>query len=1277
MKRKICTSPTLESLEWRTLLSHYFVATTGSDQNPGTDELPWRSLQFAARTVIAGDTVTVRAGDYIGFSLSWDFPQNGTAEAPITFKADPGVTINARNPKTVDGIDFEGSSYIIIDGFNIIPDVNQEVWRAGIRVAGGGVGNIIRNNTVAMRADDRYGIFSSFASELLVQNNNVSGTRNSGIYTSNSADHPTIRGNTVHSTGGNGIHFNGDISQGGDGLISYALVENNTIYDVGAVVGGSAINMDGIQYSRIQNNLLYNNHAKGITLYHIDAAEGSKYNVVANNTVVQASNATGYALSLKSGSTFNSVFNNILIGGSGFSGAMNVTDDSLAGLYSDYNIVQDAFTINDGISNISLSSWKAAQHQDLHSSVATAAAIFVDPAANDYHLISSSPAINAGTNVSLEVQAPTTDINGVVRPNGQNWDAGAYEFIGPADVTAPVISNIVISDIKAWRITISWTTSEPATGRVEYGTGAGYGTLTSLQGVLLLNHSVTITGLSADTLYHFRLLSGDVVGNIGMSADQTITTPPPDLTPPTQSGIAAAAVAPVYAVIKWTTDEPADSLVEFGDSIAYGSSVSASALIGSHSLKLTGLLPSTTYHFRVKSRDESLNQSVSNDMTFTTSAIGSLPAGATGYWTFGEFTGTTTLDASGNNHTGTTVNGPEFVPGVSGNALNFDGSNDGVRVHRAPDLESAAVTVTAWVKLAAETQSSWAVIAKKTFANDSISPYGSYSLAMSPGGLGNILSFYTGHVAGSDELDSPAEVPTGRWVFLAGTFDPVTGVKRLYIDGELVASDVVATPLIYDATSSGDLYFGQDPGLGEAFSGFIDNVGIWDRALSPSEVATLGYVVPATSILGTAGDDTVHLTLLSPSQLQVQVNNNPSYLLDPGLLSEIQINTLGGSDTLIFSATEGADVVLFSARGITYQTLSMPITHINVETVLFDSGGGTDRLFVSSESIVGLASDLRVNELQIVLSSALDLRDKQLTVDDGPQNSTPIEVLEYMIRNARNEGYWDHAGIRSSSADSTTWTVAAFANQAAGTITVKNVRYGDANGDGAVDIQDLYTLAMHWRQSASRFTVADFNYDGVVDAKDLQLLGLNWQAGPAAQGLMVALGLVDPSATPARHEPEPAPAPVESAGEEVEPGIPIVDEPLPEPLPEPLNPAPVEPPPIPAAPAPPVSLTLPSTAVAVVPAAAAVKESAAKTSCNKSPFGAGSTTFNKWSAPQPEPKPLPKSAPKPAPFSVHPISCVPQSANTYTARANLTAPVKKEPPAPPPPSPKPCGGRGR
>jgi hypothetical protein len=219
---------------------------------------------------------------------------------------------------------------------------------------------------------------------------------------------------------------------------------------------------------------------------------------------------------------------------------------------------------------------------------------------------------------------------------------------------------------------------------------------------------------------------------------------------------------------------------------------------------------------------------------------GQFPPGASAVWKMDEGSGTTIGDSSGHGNAGTLNNGTGFVPGLSGSALHFDGIDDAVRVARSNSLEQPKVSLAAWVKLDSGSEASWATLIKKTYANDSGPVWGSYSLQLSPdGAAANAVTFFTGTSSGGDSLTSSALLPVNQWVHVAGTYDPAAGQKRLYINGQLVASRVVSAPLVYDTSSGGDLYLGRDPGPGEAFKGAMDNAGVWGRALSSAEVTAL------------------------------------------------------------------------------------------------------------------------------------------------------------------------------------------------------------------------------------------------------------------------------------------------------------------------------------------------------------------------------------------------------------------------------------------------------
>lgn len=413
----------LVTLDARDLPSTYFVAPSGSDTAAGSSAAPWKTLQKAANAVAAGDQVVVRAGTYAGFNLTTD----GTAAARITFSADAGVTINAPNPSGPhagkDGINVEGADYVTIEGFNI-----SGMSRAGIRVVTN-TDAVVRNNTCD--SNGTWGILTGFAQNVVIENNvtSRSGTQH-GIYVSNSADNPVVRGNVVFGNYGCGIHMNSDASQGGDGVITGALIEGNTIYDNGRG-GGSAINMDGVSGSVVRNNLIYGNHSTGIALYQIDGTHGARDNVIVNNTVRVASDGR-WALLIANASTGNRVFNNILLNDGSYRGSMSVSPDSQSGLVSDYNVVMDRFTLDDGTTRLTLAQWRAQTGDDAHSVVASAGALFVG--GTDYHLVAGSPAVDVGVGTLGGASAPTADLGGAARPSGAGFDAGSFElFQGSAN----------------------------------------------------------------------------------------------------------------------------------------------------------------------------------------------------------------------------------------------------------------------------------------------------------------------------------------------------------------------------------------------------------------------------------------------------------------------------------------------------------------------------------------------------------------------------------------------------------------------------------------------------------------------------------------------------------------------------------------------------------------------------------------------------------------------------------------------------------------------------
>lgn len=89
--------------------------------------------------------------------------------------------------------------------------------------------------------------------------------------------------------------------------------------------------------------------------------------------------------------------------------------------------------------------------------------------------------------------------------------------------SAPTISNIVISDIVDSSVKITWTTDESSTSIIDYGTSDSYGN-TKSDGASVTSHSLNLSTLTANTLYHYNVKSADSGGNTGESGDNTFTT---------------------------------------------------------------------------------------------------------------------------------------------------------------------------------------------------------------------------------------------------------------------------------------------------------------------------------------------------------------------------------------------------------------------------------------------------------------------------------------------------------------------------------------------------------------------------------------------------------------------------------------------------------------------------------------------------------------------------------------------------------------------------------
>lgn len=184
---------------------------------------------------------------------------------------------------------------------------------------------------------------------------------------------------------------------------------------------------------------------------------------------------------------------------------------------------------------------------------------------------------------------------------------------------------------------------------------------------------------------------------------------------------------------------------------------------------------------------------------------------------------------------GTLEGAVAWTTGRFRDGLAFSGNGE-VDVTNVAGLSPASVTVSAWVK-SDGSPGDYQYIAVKGGSGCCTGSYGLYT------GANGGLEFYIGTSPGAYVLspDAGTGVWDGQWHNVVGTFEG--SYVRLYVDGRQVGSGTPDTaPIDYDLPSGSDFVIGDYPwcpGLG--FTGDIDEVKVFDRALSPGEIG-LGYL---------------------------------------------------------------------------------------------------------------------------------------------------------------------------------------------------------------------------------------------------------------------------------------------------------------------------------------------------------------------------------------------------------------------------------------------------
>jgi parallel beta-helix repeat protein len=394
-----------------------------SDQNPGTESSPWRTVQKAAQVTLApGDTVYVKAGVYdVSTGGTWERPaiaprNSGLPGNPITFKSlpkhaailDGGVSPGQSSQDGTQALIGSVTSHVVIDGFIV-----RNAFAKGILIMGAPEGVVIQNNIVSgvshtHATDNSEGIRVERTNGAAIRNNLIFNIRN-GSMSQNAA------GVKIYDTS-NSVFENNEVYDAASGIFDKRsgrnnIIRRNNIHDV----------KDGIIYRAADGYVaggdqIYENIIHNTTNAVYLVAEGVIFDddIKVFNNVLSEYSQIGVRAPIISDDRL-SIYNNIFYRTNSVGSGDIVTYDDPARTIknSDYNLFVNNSQLEIGryVTNrfVSLSEWNSITGWDGNSQEANVE--FANPG-NDFHLTINSIARGFGR------------VGGV--PTGAVVDAGAY-----------------------------------------------------------------------------------------------------------------------------------------------------------------------------------------------------------------------------------------------------------------------------------------------------------------------------------------------------------------------------------------------------------------------------------------------------------------------------------------------------------------------------------------------------------------------------------------------------------------------------------------------------------------------------------------------------------------------------------------------------------------------------------------------------------------------------------------------------------------------------------
>jgi len=880
----------------------YYVAPGGNDGWPGTEAQPWATVNHAAVTLVAGDTVYVKTATYY-LTSTIQCKNSGVAGNPITFAACPGHTPVLDGTNIVgwnwDGIfRVNAKAYINIEGF----DIRHAQWVAapnavfGVYVNASDHVNILRNHTYDTLGS---GIYVSASTNIVAEGNEVELACNDGsqeCISFVSVDGFEIRYNNVHHNGPgtnggelidmkeackNGkCHHNlvHDGNRTGIYVDSWNKDESNIeVYDnhiYNCFHGGANSSENGgfLHNIRWYNNLIHDCSQFGIAVanWGNPTTHAMQDIYITNNTIYH----NGHSFAWGAGMLLNNVqATNIVVRNNIFS--QNKANKIFFGTVGVGSSVIE-YNLYDGVG------------ANPGTNFQTGSPAFVNPAANDYRLSTGSIAIDKG----VTVEAVATDFDGNARPQGLGYDIGAYEYTVPGRASNPSPAHAA-TDVSVGA-DLSWIAGVGATSRnIYFGTAnpppfvanqtstvydpdsgsCGWNNLETMAGhwlalcppgdcagadingdgtvdmkdfAVLAQQWLRAAGLEPNTTYYWRVDELNSDGAVTGDLWSFMTESPFAKDPLPADGTAELPAAGL--TLSWTAPQSAASHnVYFGTSNPPPFAASQT----STQYAVLNTQYGTAYYWRI---DEVLGLKSYTGPVWSFSTIGEPNDYLTGWWKLDETSGTTASDASGQGCTGTlvesTANSLTWQPaaGHRGGALKFDGDGplNNVNPYCRLKVPTAGMsnnkgTICFWANLTdpapVNKDNRMGVLyffgLKGSATNDRIKLY----VDDDPPAMRMSIGDYAYTLAGGYQFTR------GSWYHIVIAWSGAAGSGNyvVYINGTALApfsgdgryASLNSLPAVANIGNKGESTYNQ------SFHGLMDDVMIYDRALTAEEIAAL------------------------------------------------------------------------------------------------------------------------------------------------------------------------------------------------------------------------------------------------------------------------------------------------------------------------------------------------------------------------------------------------------------------------------------------------------